>query len=131
MLILNIVSTYFQQNLCLVYHAFHFIRQEKCLLTFENDMTILFIKNAMCFREVRPKMKLLAKRRSFCKVHRVSWNIAIESKGYVKCLFQNCSYLAITVDEMIKHYGICSGVSMPQIFYIREQVQEPLVEGNC
>jgi len=74
----------------------------------------LFSENALCFREIRPKAKLLAKRRSFCKVHRVSWNIAIESKGYVKCLFQNCSYLAITVDEMIKHYGICNGVSIPQ-----------------
>ncbi|KAJ4444799.1 hypothetical protein ANN_06596 [Periplaneta americana] len=59
--------------------------------------------------ELKPKLKLLPKRRSFCKVHKVSWNIAIESKGYVKCLFQNCSYLALTVDEMIKHYGICNG----------------------
>ncbi|PNF18994.1 hypothetical protein B7P43_G12400, partial [Cryptotermes secundus] len=57
----------------------------------------------------QPKVKLLLKRRSFSKVHKVSWNIAIESKGYVKCLFQNCSYLALTVDEMIKHYGICNG----------------------
>ncbi|XP_021918407.1 uncharacterized protein LOC110829207 isoform X4 [Zootermopsis nevadensis] len=59
--------------------------------------------------KAEPEAKLLPRRRGFCKVHKVSWDMAIESKGYVKCFFQNCSYLALTVDEMIKHYGICSG----------------------
>ncbi|PSN45565.1 hypothetical protein C0J52_21369, partial [Blattella germanica] len=65
---------------------------------------------------VKSKFRLLPKRRSFCKVHKVSWNIAIESKGYVKCLFQNCNYLALTVDEMKQHYGICNGGGTLQLY---------------
>ena len=69
---------------------------------------------------MKSKLRLLPKRRSFCNVHKVSWTIAIEKNGYVKCLFKNCNYLALTVDEMKQHYGICNGVSkyciLPPLF---------------
>ncbi|XP_066994773.2 uncharacterized protein [Anabrus simplex] len=55
------------------------------------------------------KGQVLIRKRAYSKVHKVSWNIALEEKGYVSCFFKNCKFLALSLEEMIQHYRICNG----------------------
>nr|CAD7403598.1 unnamed protein product [Timema poppensis] len=54
----------------------------------------------------------LFRKRSYSAVHKTCWRIAIESKGYVKCFFQNCNFLALNMEDMVEHYGVCNGSDM-------------------
>ncbi|XP_049764363.1 uncharacterized protein LOC126092684 [Schistocerca cancellata] len=59
-------------------------------------------------RKEDPLPRVLVRKRGYSKVHKISWTISLEQKGYIRCLFQNCGFLALNMEEMIQHYGICT-----------------------
>ncbi|KAL0275136.1 UNVERIFIED_CONTAM: hypothetical protein PYX00_003092 [Menopon gallinae] len=49
------------------------------------------------------------RRRGYTKQHKSIWEAAIEKCKYVKCIFQNCHFLGLSVEDMISHFGYCNG----------------------
>lgn len=45
-------------------------------------------------------------------VHILSWVLSLDKLGYIPCHFKNCSFMAMTLDEMVDHFNRSECVSI-------------------
>ncbi|KAK6629735.1 hypothetical protein RUM43_003553 [Polyplax serrata] len=49
------------------------------------------------------------RRRSYTRQHKNTWISTLEKLKYVKCIYQNCYFIAMSLEDMIYHFGYCNG----------------------
>lgn len=59
----------------------------------------------------RPKLigSQYQRRRPYSKQHKSAWKSTLEKFKYIKCIFQNCYFIAMSLEDMISHFGYCNG----------------------